>query len=176
MALMTRLSRLLRADLHAVLDRLEEPASLLRQSIRDMERACADQAEHVAELCDSRESLGRRARDLDATAAGIDAELDLCFDAGDETLARKLLRRKLEATKHAAELRSRLEALTERHRDAEAALERQRAELEHLQRRAECIIETRSAPTGLPRDTSCAVSDDEVEVAWLREQQRRAAS
>ena len=37
MALVTRLSRLFRADLNAVLDRLEEPEMLLRQAVREME-------------------------------------------------------------------------------------------------------------------------------------------
>ena len=37
MALMTRVARLFRADLHAVLDRIEEPEVLLRQALREME-------------------------------------------------------------------------------------------------------------------------------------------
>jgi phage shock protein A len=36
MALITRVSRLFRADVNAVLDRIEEPASLLRQAVLDM--------------------------------------------------------------------------------------------------------------------------------------------
>lgn len=36
MILISRFSQLLRADLHAVLDRLEDPEALLRQAIRDM--------------------------------------------------------------------------------------------------------------------------------------------
>ena len=37
MALITRFSRLFRADLHAVLDRIEEPDVILRQAVREME-------------------------------------------------------------------------------------------------------------------------------------------
>ena len=37
MALINRFSRLFRADLHAVLDRIEEPTILLKQAVREME-------------------------------------------------------------------------------------------------------------------------------------------
>lgn len=36
MALINRATRLFRADLHAVLDRIEEPDILLRQAVREM--------------------------------------------------------------------------------------------------------------------------------------------
>jgi phage shock protein A len=41
MALITRLSRLFQADMHAVLDKIEEPELLLRQAIREMEEFIA---------------------------------------------------------------------------------------------------------------------------------------
>ena len=37
MTLLTRISRLFRADFHALLDSLEEPDVLLRQALREME-------------------------------------------------------------------------------------------------------------------------------------------
>ena len=39
MALITRLSRLFQADMHAVLDKIEEPELLLKQAIREMEES-----------------------------------------------------------------------------------------------------------------------------------------
>ena len=37
MALINRFSRLFTADMHAVLDRIEEPDALLKQAVREME-------------------------------------------------------------------------------------------------------------------------------------------
>ena len=45
MALINRMSRLFTADVHAVLDRIEEPDVLLRQAIREMEEAL-ERSEH----------------------------------------------------------------------------------------------------------------------------------
>ena len=50
MALITRLSRLFQADLHAVLDRIEEPDTLLRQAMREMEEALDPDAQQIKRL------------------------------------------------------------------------------------------------------------------------------
>ena len=41
MPLVDRVARLFRADLHAVMDRIEEPDVLLRQALREMEEELA---------------------------------------------------------------------------------------------------------------------------------------
>ena len=41
MTLINRLSRLFKADVHAMLDRIEEPPLLLQQALRDMAQALA---------------------------------------------------------------------------------------------------------------------------------------
>ena len=43
MALINRVSRLFKADFHAVLDQLEEPEQILKQAIRDMEDDMQDE-------------------------------------------------------------------------------------------------------------------------------------
>ncbi|MGH8588771.1 MAG: PspA/IM30 family protein, partial [Gammaproteobacteria bacterium] len=47
MALITRVSRLFRSDLHAVLDRIEEPEVLLRQAIREMEAELSSDEQRI---------------------------------------------------------------------------------------------------------------------------------
>jgi len=47
MALINRLSRLFRADFHAVLDQIEEPEALLKQAIRDMEDDLANTEQRI---------------------------------------------------------------------------------------------------------------------------------
>jgi len=37
MALMTRITHLFKADMHAIIDSIEEPSSVLKQAIREME-------------------------------------------------------------------------------------------------------------------------------------------
>ena len=50
MALIARVSRLFRADVNAVLDRMEEPEVLLRQALRDMQEALAQDQQVLAKM------------------------------------------------------------------------------------------------------------------------------
>ncbi|RLA35148.1 MAG: hypothetical protein DRR11_01080, partial [Gammaproteobacteria bacterium] len=50
MALINRISRLFKADFHAVLDQIEEPEQLLKQAIRDMEDELATTEQSII-LC-----------------------------------------------------------------------------------------------------------------------------
>ena len=50
MALINRISRLFKADFHAVLDHIEEPEALLKQAIRDMEDDLAKTKQRI-NLC-----------------------------------------------------------------------------------------------------------------------------
>ena len=176
MALISRVSRLLRADLHAVLDHLEEPDVLLRQAVREMEQALADDAARLARLRREHEHLARRASDLEQAVAGIDGELDLCFEAGEYELARSLCRRKLET----AQL---LETVARRRDDAAReldALERRSAEqrlrFESMRQKAELFDAEASERAG-DAEPPAAVhpTRDDVEVAFLREQRKRSA-
>ncbi|MGH8626524.1 MAG: PspA/IM30 family protein [Gammaproteobacteria bacterium] len=47
MALITRVARLFRSDLHVVLDRVEEPEVLLRQAIREMEEELSSDEQRI---------------------------------------------------------------------------------------------------------------------------------
>lgn len=181
MALITRLSRLLRADAHAVLDRIEEPDLLLRQALREMEQELDDAARQVRSLEQERERLGRRDQTLRETLARIGQDLELCLDAGQNELARGLIRRRLETERA-------LDQLNRRHADLERELAERcetlaenRARYEELRGRAETLLDDAQAE-GRPRDTRDdvgnyrPVSEQEIEVALLREKQRRERS
>ena len=60
MALIRRVARLITADVHAVLDQIEEPEIVLKQAIREMEEELARQAQHGKWL--EREIEGTEAR------------------------------------------------------------------------------------------------------------------
>ncbi len=65
MALITRMTRLFTADLHAVLDRLEEPDVLLKQALREMEDDVALREQRVRYLEHEREESTQHAYGLE---------------------------------------------------------------------------------------------------------------
>ena len=176
MALISRVSRLLRADLHAVLDHLEEPDVLLRQAVREMEEALASDGARRKRLRHEHEHLTRRQHDLQQALANIDGELDVCFEAEEHDLARSLCRRKLETeqiletvSRRRATMTRELEALEERCREQQLRFEsmRQKAEL--------FATETADVDDDGALHSPLQVLGDAVEVAFLREQRKRRA-
>jgi phage shock protein A len=172
MALGKRLSRLLTADLHAVLDRLEQPEVLLRQAIREMEAEIgkSEQASRSLKLAidQTRAAHGQAKRQIET----VDSELDLCFANGDERLARATTARKLEARKLEAELDSRLLMLTDQLEAIETELGERRARLDDLARKEALVVRDIEQPS----TRSLPIDETELELAFLREKQARSAT
>ena len=176
MPLIDRVARLFRADLHAVMDRIEEPAVLLRQALREMEEELAQDAARLKAGALERDQLQRRAAELERSLAGIGGELDLCFAAGNEALVRTLLRRRLEGEKLLQALRQREAACVRRlGEDGQRQAERQRA-LDELRQRAALLDAGEAAGEPLRTPDELAVSEADVDLALLRERQARSAS
>ena len=180
MAILTRLTRLFRADVHAVLDRMEEPDVLLRQALREMEEEVSLQSQSLKAHELERQQVQTRLDAIATTRKDVTEQLDLCFAAKNEALARTLLRRRLEGERMSKLLEQRLAALNKAIAERGAQLDEQRRSLEGLRQKAELFeSEGMRAPSGDLggwRTEDYAVSDADVDLAWLREQQQRSAS
>lgn len=177
MPIINRISRLFTADLHAVLDRIEEPDVLLNQAIREMEEALIADEQHIAQLRREHDQWTARTEDLASSLKDLDEQLDVCFAADEDALARALIKRKLEAQRLAKHIAERRDALAETLAATTAQLTENRDSLAALREKAELLSEHRStadAFDGLPGTRP--VGADEVDVAFLREKQRRSAS
>jgi phage shock protein A len=175
MAVITRLARLFRADVHAVLDRIEEPAVLLRQAVRDMEEECARDAQRGALLAKEQEQLAARLAEIDRGLGDADDELDVCLHSGTDTLARAVIRRQLEARQLRKGLAARAQGLADDRTALDRRLEENRRRLDAMRQKAAVLAE--EEPRAADEDWASpmpVVRDEDVEVALLREKQRRA--
>ena len=174
MALINRITRLFRADMHAVLDRLEEPDVLLRQSVREMEAALLDERRRCSLLQHEQVRLGRQLQELDASLQQLDAELDLCFESRQETLARERLRRKLETQRLHKALQDRQQELECEQRELETRLPQNESRLKAMQQKLDVLCTDTAADRAAPvMAVNMSVPESELDVAFLREQQRR---
>jgi phage shock protein A len=177
MPIINRISRLFTADLHAVLDRIEEPEALLKQAIREMEEEVAASEQRITRLRREHDQWSVRATNIATSLDEYNEQLDICFASDEETLARTLIKRKLEAQRLAKQIGERRDALAETIAASDAQLTENRDSLNVLREKAELLTEHPSA-----RDQSGLlpgarpVGDDEVDVAFLREKQRWSAS
>ena len=82
MTLLQRLTRLLKADLHGILDGLEDPEEVVKQTIRDMEEALTAKEQTLVALHASLQRLTAEVQDTARTAQEIEQRLELCFQEG----------------------------------------------------------------------------------------------
>ena len=178
MALITRVSRLFQADFHAVLDRIEEPAVLLRQAVREMEEELARDEQRLKVLNHEQGQLLVREADLEQSLNEIEGQLDVCFESGNEDLARTSVRRKLEAQRYCKGLARKRQALQETIDDLDTRLGENRPHLESMRQKAELLAEEsdRARPADYWNMPDISVRDEDVEVAFLREKQQRSRS
>jgi phage shock protein A len=179
MALITRISRLLRADLHAVLDRLEAPELVLAQAIREMEQALDLERRRLRRLDRELQRLRERESEQERLLEQSGLALDDCLAAEREDLARPVIRRRLETERRFEALRTRRrETETERARCAPLLAERE-SRLADLRARA-AIQDAESEPDPTDFDpiwtgADPLIRDAEVEVALLQAKRRREA-
>lgn len=178
MTLIARVSRLFRADLHAVLDRVEEPDLVLRQAVREMEEDLATDHRRIHAIRSQIQKLATRDAEIERSSDGIEEELDVCFEAGNEDLGRALIRRRLEGQSYRAALSREREGLKEKLAVLEKRIRAHEAQLNAMRQKAEILAPREAEPSAgqaweVP---DLHVRDEDVEVAFLREQQRRARS
>lgn len=95
MGIVSRAMRLCKADLHGVMDRMEDKDLLLRQHLREMEAAMAERRAHTARL---EETLGAGRRDLahyEKQLKALETELERAVARNRDDVARVLIRRLL---------------------------------------------------------------------------------
>jgi phage shock protein A len=175
MALISRVSRLFTADVHAVLDRIEEPQVLLKQAIREMEDEAASGGQQLKWLRHEKQQLEKK-RDAGSTLVDeLDSELDICFEAGEEELARSLVKRKLTEQQRTKTATAQLDSVASAIVELSAVLDDQRHKLREMQQNAEILTEDARTDAGISESfAGPEIGPEEIDIAFLREKQRRS--
>jgi phage shock protein A len=184
MALINRISRLFKADFHAVLDQIEEPEQLLKQAVRDMEDDLASTEQRISLCANDQGALSVRKSELQDAITEIVAQLDLCFESEKDELAKNLIRKKLEAERLLKRLNAKHDANTKYLDEQRTMFDENSATLESLRQKAELFAHRTPVHADggsefddiawMARDMT--VGDDEVEIAYLHEKSIRSST
>ena len=172
MPLINRISRLFAADLHAVLDRIEEPDVLLRQSIREMEEEFSAMQTRLATIANEAQRNRTKVKDLELQQSTIAEERALCLDANEESLARDLVRRRLENERRISRLIGTREHLEQERKTLADTLSDSEQKLVAVRQKLELLGDADHQPAV----DEPAVGEAEVEIALLRAKYQRAGS
>ena len=175
MALITRLSRLFEADFHAVLDRIEEPDLQLRQAVREMQFALDQDQQRLKLLEHEAEQLAKVAVELVASLEGYDEELDICLAANKDDLARDLVRRKLAADRQLQAVKNQSAGIDAQQQRLASEIDEQSQQLTSMKQKLELLV-SEDNPLAREFNHADAIRNEEIEIALLREKQRREKS
>ena len=178
MALITRLSRLFHADVNAVLDQLEEPEILLKQAIREMEESLNHDERQLKLLDLELQQHRQKQQELTQTLTNLEQQIALCFKSGKDELAKVLIRRKLEVEQYQTVLTRKIAKTEETISQLKSQLQEQQSQLSSMKQKAEIFGQTNADnSTNSSWDShSFSIQDEDVEVAFLHEQQKWSAS
>jgi phage shock protein A len=169
MRFLDRLTLLIRADAHGVLEQLEERSLLAKQHLREAELELTRKRARAEALEEESRRLREEAERLDREIASLDEDVELALEGGKDELARFSVRRLLPKRRAVAELRERAVEIDEQRRQLVTRLESQEVELEELRGRVRVrLAAERADETGRLREAELPAADEEVELELLR--------
>ncbi len=192
MPILNRVKRLFQADVHAILDVIEEPEAVLKQAIREMQESLDQKQGQLARSGRMLDALRNNQTRLEAELSKAVGDLALCLKNGPEELSRKTIARKLALQKHLLVIEQRITDLEKLRNEQRSAIEIQQSQLESILEKsrifvpevseedspytvAESILTTReyqrTSPFGGHPGNTLHVSEEEIELEWMRMQE-----
>ncbi len=184
MAIMTRFLRLVKADVHGVMDQIEDKELLLKQHFREMEEDLTKKEATVKRMTSVLESLKKEHDGIEKEIERLDADIDTAIRKEKDDIARFLIRKR-------QPLPGRLNAAAEKIAGYEKdlatnrnCLEQQRKQYEELKIRSSACFEQlrrKESETCFGSDLfngsdgSCfnyGVSNEEIEMELIRRKEK----
>ena len=151
MGIFSRLNRVIKSNLNALIDQAEDPDMMIGQTVTDMKSALKRARKDLIEALGSAKRLDKKERDLEQEAADWEQKAILALEQGDDDLAREALRRKARAHREANDVRAQAAAQATAADAMKAQLERIEDKLDDLKARKKTLAaQVRQARTQQP--------------------------
>jgi len=159
MGIFSRLNRVIKSNLNALIDQAEDPDKLIGQTVAEMKSALGRARKELIEAMGSAKRLDKKEQELEAEAAEWERKAVVALEQDDEDLAREALRRKARTLKEAQNVRARAAEHATTAEAMKAQLERIEEKLDDLKTRQKTLAaQVRQARTE-PRAPGSAASE-----------------
>ena len=136
MGIMSRMLRLCKADVHGVMDQLEDKELLLKQYLREMEVSLGQKEQQVSALTQHiGRSTGQITRHVEEMGK-LERDLALALKKEKDDIARMLIRRRRALETASGHLKEQIETMTQTKIQLSETLARQRLQYETLKAKA----------------------------------------
>jgi len=175
MTILTRISRLFKADIHGILDSLEEPESILKQAVRDMQDEIDNASLAIDALSRQQERLQEKQQALTANIQELQQQLHFCLAEKNEVLAKSVIRKKLQAELSLNELSRQTKNINEERNQKIKETDERKEKLQAIRDKLALFAEqTESSHASTVTGSNTTITQDDVDLAFLYEKQRHA--
>lgn len=154
MGIFDRFNRVLKSNLNSLVDRAEDPAKLLDQTVLDMENELKRAKKELVTQLGTAKRLEKKVAEHDEEVKSWEDKAVLALRAGDEALAREALKMKQKAKATKDNVQRQADAAFGSARDLQSTLEQIEAKIEDLKARkgtlAAQVRRAREVGTGSP--------------------------
>jgi phage shock protein A len=175
MGIMTRFMRLCKADIHGVMDQLEDKGLLLKQYLRDMQEELGQKEARVRKLVVSRDKLQQDCDKYSGECEKLDQDIESALRKGKDDIARQLIKKLKPVSSHRDELTRHVQNLTKEITEFHGLIEEQRLQYEQLELRAKEYFHReerarweRTIASAIPSPPSGEPSEEEIELELLK--------
>ena len=175
MGIMTRFTRLCKADIHGVLDQMEDKGLLLTQCLREMETALGRKEARLKKMIHSRDQARREQATRSHEQEKVEQDLAVAIEKDRDDIARFLIKKLKPLVQYRDELDAHINTLDQEIIQFQAGVDEQRRQYEQFQLRAkEYFHKTerqqwdQALATIIPCGADREPSEEEVELELLR--------
>jgi phage shock protein A len=175
MAILTRIIRLFKADIHGVMDQIEDPGLLLKQHLRDMEESLVQKEMQLKKMGIARDQAQQEFQQGKKETDNLESDLEVAIKKDRDDIARMLIKKLKPLTHIQTERGNHIDLLNHEMRQFKENLEQQRLQYEQLKQKATAYFhrtETQrweapwaAAPAGF---SVHELSEEEVELELLQ--------
>ena len=170
MGIMTRLINICKADVHGLMDQLEDKALLLKQHLRDMQAILTAREIELAKLTASRSRIQQDRERYKLQKAELEQDLTVAIQREKNDIARMLIRKIRPLESLLNDLSRHLDDLDRQVTEYRASLDRQKIQYEQLRLRAADYFQKSDPRAGeqsgliiLPDSGGGELTEEEVE-------------
>ncbi len=155
MGIFSRFNRVLKSNLNSMLDKAEDPAKLIDQTVVEMEAELKNAKKELVQTLGSAKRLEKKKKELDDEVARWEDKAVLALKAGDEVLAREALKMKQRTARQ-------LEEADRQAAEQEKAAFEMKDTLEEIERKIEDLKARKSSLAAKVRRARQEPDDDAI--------------
>ncbi len=175
MAILSRMVKLCKADIHGVMDQLENRTLLLKQHLREMDASLGKKEAGLKNLMLLRDQVQREYERCRQETRELEKDLEIAIEKNRDDIARMLIRKMKGSALIQKQRQGQIESIKMEIDGGERAFAEQRLQYEELQQKANAYFQKAeqdawddSMQRVMPDRVATTVSEEEVELELLK--------